>query len=97
METCLAPVRSTHDVTSWNSHANMGGVTPEEKAAKSEALRKAARADLRAERAKERTRLALRALIVEAAAEGMKPTEIVASIERRYTDAHVSRVIHDKT
>lgn len=60
------------------------------------ALRKAARADIRAEKAKERTRLALRALIVEAAAEGMKPTEIVASIERRYTDAHVSRVIHDK-
>lgn len=60
------------------------------------ALRKAARANKRAETAEERTRLALRDLILQASEKGMRPSKIVASIERRYTDAHVSRMIHGK-
>lgn len=71
-------------------------VTPEEEAAVADALRKAARADKRAETAKERSRQELRDLILEASKKGMRPSKIVESIERRYTDAHVSRMIHGK-
>lgn len=60
------------------------------------ALRKAARSNKRAEASAERTRLELRQLILEASEKGMKPTKIVEAIERRYTDSHVSRMIHGK-
>ena len=60
------------------------------------ALRKAARANKRAEATAERTRKELRRLILEAAENDMKPTKIVEAIERRYTDSHVSRMIHGK-
>jgi hypothetical protein len=71
-------------------------VTEEEKAAMSAALTKAARANKRASAAEERTRMELRRLILEASAGGMKPSKIVEAIERHYTDAHVSRMIHGK-
>lgn len=61
-----------------------------------EALRKAARIDKRNDVAKERSRQELRALILEASAKGMRPSKIMESIERHYTDAHVSRMIHGK-
>jgi hypothetical protein len=73
-----------------------GAVTPEEEAAMAEALRKAARADRRIDAAKERSRQELRDLILEAASKGMRPSKIIDSIEHRYTDAHVSRMIHGK-
>lgn len=60
------------------------------------ALRKAARANKRAEATAERTRMELRELILEAAEKEMRPSRIVAAIDRRYTDAHVSRMIHGK-
>lgn len=61
-----------------------------------EALRKAARADKRAETAKERTAQALRETILAASAAGMKPFEIRDAIERHYSDGHLSRLIHGK-
>lgn len=61
-----------------------------------EALRRAARADARAEELREKRRAELRELIKRASEDGMRPSRIVAAIERRYTDAHVSRIIHGK-
>lgn len=60
------------------------------------ALRKAARADKRAEQAKERTTNELRTLITNAAGKGMKPSEIMQAIDRHYSEGHLSRVIHGK-
>jgi hypothetical protein len=60
------------------------------------ALRKAARANKRAEASLERSRQELRELILQASEKGMRPSKIVEAIERRYTDAHVSRMIHGK-
>lgn len=60
------------------------------------ALRKAARADKRAEQAKERTTNELRTLITHAADKGLKPSEIMQAIERHYSEGHLSRVIHGK-
>lgn len=57
------------------------------------ALRDAMRKDKRAEAARERRRLELRGLILDAAAKGMRPSEIVVAIEYRYTPDHVSRII----
>ena len=74
----------------------MRGVTPEEEAEMTAELRKAARADKRAEAAKERTRLALREVILKCAEQGMGPAAITRSIEHRYDVAHVSRIIHGK-
>lgn len=60
------------------------------------ALRKAARADKRADQTKERTSTELRSIITEAAGKGMKPSEIMQAIERHYSEGHLSRVIHGK-
>lgn len=89
-------MRKHHEVTSRVSHANIGGVSPEEKAEMTEALRKAARADKRAETTKERTAQNLREAIIAAAQSGMKPHEIRDAIERRYSEGHLSRLIHGK-
>jgi hypothetical protein len=83
-------------VTSRVSHANIGVVSPEEKAEMTEALRKAARADKRAETAKDRTARRLRETILAAHEAGMKPSEIRDAIDRRYSDGHLSRLIHGK-
>lgn len=61
-----------------------------------ESLRKAARADKRADTTKERTAQNLRETILAAAAAGMKPSEIRDAIERHYSDGHLSRMIHGK-
>lgn len=71
-------------------------MTPEEEAAMRAALTKAARADKRAVAATQKTRDALRAAILEATAKGMRPNQIMAATERRYTDGHLSRVINGK-
>lgn len=60
------------------------------------ALAKAARADKRAEAAKERSRLALRDLILKAATSGMGTTKITRAIEHRYAEGHVSRIVNGK-
>jgi len=61
-----------------------------------DALRKAAKADKRADAAKERTRAALRAAILEAASLGLGPAEIRRLIDYRLSEGHVSRVILGK-
>ncbi len=58
-------------------------------------LRKAVRAYRRSSAAQERDRLELRAAIVDAAAT-KGTTEITKLIDREYTEAHVSRMIHGK-
>jgi hypothetical protein len=83
-------------VTSRICRANMGDVTPEEKAAMTETLKKAARADQRAETAKDRTANALRAAILAAHQAGMRPSEIRDAINHRYSEGHLSRLIHGK-
>jgi hypothetical protein len=60
------------------------------------ALGAAARADKRADTTKERTAQSLRETILAAADAGMKPSEIRDAIERRYSDGHLSRMIHGK-
>lgn len=71
-------------------------VTEEEKAEMIEALKRAARADKRADQAKERTTSDLRNLILQASRMGFKPFEIRDAIDRHYSDGHLSRVIHGK-
>jgi hypothetical protein len=83
-------------VTSRISRANIEGVTPEEKAAMTEALKKAAKADRRAETAKERTAQGLREAILAAHQAGMRPSEIRDAIDHRYSEGHLSRLIHGK-
>lgn len=89
-------LEATHDVTSWVGHANMWRVTEEEKAEMTAALRKAARANKRANAAAERSRLELRELILRASAAGMGTADITKAIEHRYDAAHVSRMVHGK-
>jgi DNA-binding transcriptional regulator YhcF (GntR family) len=71
-------------------------VTPEEEATMTAALRKAAQAKRRTEARDEQARERLREAILQAHADGMRPSKIVEAIDRYYTDAHVSRVIHGK-
>jgi hypothetical protein len=74
----------------------MWRVNDEEKAAMTADLKKAARANLRALDTAERTRLKLRELILQASANGMRPSDITKAIEHRYDAAHISRMIHGK-
>jgi len=71
-------------------------VTPDEEAEMIADLIKAARADKRAEAAKERARLTLREAILKAAAAGMGTTKITRAIEHRYAEGHVSRIVNGK-
>lgn len=59
-------------------------------------LRKAVRAFRRSSSAQERDRKELREAILAAASAGKGTTEITKLIDREYTEAHVSRVIHGK-
>lgn len=59
-------------------------------------LKKAARANRRANDTAERTRMQLRELILKAAAGGMGTADITKAIEHRYDAAHVSRMVHGK-
>lgn len=72
----------------------MNPVTQEEKVtAVKERLRKATKADMRADAAKDRTRRELRDAILEAAALGLGPAEVTRDISHHLTEGHVSRMI----
>lgn len=62
-------------------------------AAVKERLRKAAKADQRADTTKERTRKELRDAILEAAALGLGPAEVTKDIAHHLSEGHVSRMI----